>query len=49
MPIEKLLLESDLSSIREFLKENIHKWGKTKTTNEMLMEITGEPLNAEYS
>ncbi len=48
MPIEKLLLESDLSSIREFLKENIHKWGKTKTTNEMLMEITGEPLNAEY-
>ncbi len=48
LPMEKLLEEGNIAPIREFLRENVHQWGMTKTTNEMLMEITGEPLNVEY-
>lgn len=41
---EKILL-GDLSFIREWLQANIHKWGKTYNTEELLKKITGKPLN----
>lgn len=48
MPFDKYLLEGNLTSIREYLKENIHKYGKTKTTNAILSDMMGEPFNPDY-
>lgn len=48
MPFDKYLLEGDLTPIREYLKENIHKYGKTKTTNGILTDMMGEPFNPDY-
>jgi carboxypeptidase Taq len=48
MPFEQYLKEGNLAPIREYLKEHIHKFGETKNTNEFLMEMMGEELNADY-
>lgn len=48
MPLEKYLEEGNLKPIREFLKEHIHKYGKSKNTNEILKEMTGEEFNPKY-
>lgn len=48
MPLEEYLKEGNLLPIREFLKEKVHQYGKSKTTNEILMEMTGEEFNADY-
>ncbi|WP_455716827.1 carboxypeptidase M32 [Anaerosporobacter sp.] len=48
MPFEQYLLEGNLAPIREYLKEHIHKYGETKNTNEFLMDMMGEELNADY-
>lgn len=48
MPFEQYLKEGNLAPIREFLKEHIHKLGATKNTNEILMDMMGEELNADY-
>lgn len=48
MPFEQYLKEGNLAPIREYLKEHIHKFGQTKNTNEFLMEMMGEELNADY-
>ena len=48
MPIRTYLEEGNLVPIREFLKEHIHKYGMTKTTQEMLKETTGEGFNPDY-
>lgn len=45
---EKYLLEGNLKPIVQYLDENIHKYGKTKTTNQMLVDMTGEPFNSDY-
>ncbi|WML27040.1 carboxypeptidase M32 [Neobacillus sp. OS1-33] len=34
--------------IQEWLKENIHQYGKLYTPNELIVKVTGEELNAEY-
>lgn len=48
MPLEQYLKDGNLLPIRDFLKEKIHQYGKSKTTNELLLEMTGEEFNADY-
>ncbi|QNK47788.1 carboxypeptidase M32 [Brevibacterium sp. PAMC23299] len=43
-----LLEAGDIAPIREWLNENIHKYGKTKKPLEILKETTGEGLNVQY-
>ena len=37
-----------MDKIREWLGEKIHKYGKLKTTSEIIKEVTGEELNPKY-
>lgn len=48
MPIEEYLEKGNLTPIREFLRDQVHKYGATKTTNEILKDVTGEEFNADY-
>ena len=48
MPIQDYLKQGNLSSIREFLRDNIHKYGATKNTNEILQYVCGEDFKADY-
>ena len=48
MPVEDYLKEGNLTPIREFLRDSIHKYGATKNTNQILMDITQEEFNADY-
>jgi carboxypeptidase Taq len=48
MPIEEYLREGNLTPIREFLRDNIHKYGAVKNTNQILMDVCGEEFNADY-
>ncbi|NRD79294.1 carboxypeptidase M32 [Bacillus sp. BRMEA1] len=34
--------------LQEWLKENIHQFGKLYTPGELIVKISGEPLNADY-
>lgn len=42
------MLKGEFSEINEILKENIHKYGKTKTPKELIRIMTGEDFNPEY-
>lgn len=48
MPLEQYLKDGNILPIREFLREKIHQYGKSKTTNELLKDMTGEEFNADY-
>lgn len=48
MPFYQYLEEGNLIPIVEYLKEHIHKYGATKNTNEILMDMMNEPLNPDY-
>lgn len=48
MPFEQYLKEGNLTVIREYLKDHLHKYGTTKTTMELLKDMTGEEFNADY-
>lgn len=48
MDFEQLLQEGNLTVIREFLRENIHKYGKLKTSRQILKDVTGEDFNPQY-
>lgn len=37
----------NLSFLEDFLKENVHKYGKIYLPNELIKKITGKPLNPE--
>lgn len=45
---EILLEEGDLLPIKEWLTKNIHHYGSTKKPLEILIDVTGEELNAQY-
>lgn len=47
MNLEKLLEDKKLDKIKEWLRNNIHKYGKMKTPKELIEDITGEGLNAK--
>ncbi len=46
--VKECLEKGNLIPIREYLREHIHCFGSTKNMNELLIAMTGEPLNAEY-
>lgn len=48
MPVEKYLREGNLTPIREFLRDMVHKYGATKNTNQILKDVTGEEFNADH-
>lgn len=44
----KMPKTTDLKVIREWLRKNIHQYGRLYTTDELLRKITGEFLNPKY-
>lgn len=48
MDFDGLLRKGEISKIIDWLKEKVHKYGKLKNTNEILLLATGEEFNAEY-
>lgn len=48
MPVEEYLLQGNLTPIKEYLNKHIHQHGMMKNSNELLMDLMGEPLNAKY-
>ena len=46
--VVEILERGELDKIREWLGEKIHKYGKLKTTSEIIKEVTGEELNPKY-
>ena len=48
MNVEELLRKGDLDRISGYLRERVHRFGASKGMEELLLEITGEGLNAEY-
>lgn len=45
---DQLLEEGNLTPIKEWLTRNIHQYGKMKKPLEILTDVTGEGLNAQY-
>ncbi|MCB7318596.1 carboxypeptidase M32 [Lacrimispora sp. 210928-DFI.3.58] len=48
MDFEGLLERGEIGVIREYLKENIHQYGKIKTSREILRDVTGEDFDPKY-
>ena len=48
MPFDEYLKGGNLTPIREYLRDSIHKYGATKNTNQILKDVTGEEFNADY-
>lgn len=48
MPMADYLKEGNLTPIREFLRDNIHKFGALKNTNEILQYVCGEDFSVDY-
>ncbi|WP_077610631.1 carboxypeptidase M32 [Clostridium sp. Marseille-P2415] len=48
MDIEDLLKNGKIEVIREFLRENVHKFGKLKTSRQILKDVTGEDFTPDY-
>jgi carboxypeptidase Taq len=48
MDFDELLRNEKIGVIREYLRENIHRFGKLKTSRELLKDITGEDFNPDY-
>lgn len=48
MDFDSLLQQGDIGTIREYLREHIHRFGKIKTSRQLLLEMTGEDFNPRY-
>ena len=48
MDFEGLLRKGDIKTIGEYLKEHIHKYGKLKTSRQILKDVTGEDFDPQY-
>jgi len=46
--IEQAIADNNISLITNWLKINIHQYGKTKSPHELLQDATGEKFNAKY-
>jgi carboxypeptidase Taq len=44
---EKRVEGGDLAFVREWLKVNIHRWGRTYNADELAKKVTGKPLTAD--
>lgn len=45
---DQLLEEGNLTPIREWLTENVHRYGRMKEPLEIIQSATGEGLNVQY-
>lgn len=43
-----LLEAGDLKPINDWLKDKIHQFGKLKSPEQLLLDVTGEPFNPQY-
>ncbi|MEY8352361.1 carboxypeptidase M32 [Lachnospiraceae bacterium 54-53] len=48
MDFEDLLNNGKIEVIREYLRENVHKFGKLKTSRQILKDVTGEDFTPDY-
>ncbi|MGN0158784.1 MAG: carboxypeptidase M32 [Brotaphodocola sp.] len=48
MDFEELLKKGKISVIREYLREHIHRFGKVRTSRQLLKDMTGEDFNPRY-
>lgn len=48
IPVTEYLTSGNLVPIREYLRDNIHKYGAVYPTNELLKKVTGEEFNPDY-
>lgn len=48
MDFEEALKKGEISKITGWLKDKVHKYGKLKNTNEILLMATGEEFKADY-
>lgn len=48
MPFDECLKQGKMLPIREFLGEHIHRFGKSRNTNEILQDMMGEEFNPDY-
>ncbi|MBK5253549.1 MAG: carboxypeptidase M32 [Peptostreptococcaceae bacterium] len=48
MDIDKDLNNLEMDEIKEWLKENIHKYGSSKMPSEIIKDATGEKFNSDY-
>lgn len=46
--IDQLVEEAKFTPIKQWLAENIHVHGKMKDPDQLLLEVTGEPLNSDH-
>ena len=46
--LEEQIAKGDLLSLREWLRNKIHKYGKAQTPSEILERVTGEALNINH-
>lgn len=48
MDFEGLLKEGKISGIRDYLRDHIHRFGKVRTSWQLLKDMTGEDFNPKY-
>lgn len=48
MPLSDYLKEGNLTPIRDYLRDYIHKYGAVKNTNQILKDVCGEEFIADY-
>lgn len=48
MDFNGLLRKGDIATIREYLREHVHQYGKLKNSRQILKDITGEDFNPQY-
>lgn len=46
--LESEIEKGNLILLKEWLREKIHKYGRTETPDEITRRVTGEPLNVDY-
>ncbi|UFJ43004.1 carboxypeptidase M32 [Brevibacillus humidisoli] len=45
---EQLIANGQFEPIRSWLKKNIHQYGKLKSPSQLVQDVTGESVNADY-
>lgn len=48
MDFDGLLRAGKLSAITDYLRENVHQYGKLRTSRELIKDMTGEDFNPRY-
>ena len=48
LDLDAVILANDIPKINAWLKENIHQYGKTKSPEEIIRDVTGEDFDVQY-